>query len=981
MADLFRSFLDFRPFHTSYKLHVVSPSKHLSSTLVYSPSSRIRKINRRPFHLKLFSRPSATTPSVDVVSTHEHSDGSLVFRFGEPGEAASSVQTEEPNVEKKEIEVEGIEDDLVVNILNDTNDGGVKDSSLAEVTDESNSIVIDSKNLDEKMQSATEFELHTTVSNIDLKDSSTQGIDMEDTGENEEYLDDEQENSSMKSVSPNFDVISTHEHSDGSLVFRFGDLSEAASNAQLEESKVEEEIEEEGTEEDRMVTDLNGDDGGVRDSNLAELTDESTSLDFDDKKLIISEEENDLGNDIESDGKDEECLNEERDSSSLMNVPMLANSSKIESSIAAVETPENNIVDITMLQTISLSPDTLTESENDAFQASIYTVVSTESSADSKIDGGVNNIVTVASGMEAALQFSIDAGAQISLEGNESRNEIAEDGSESGIIQLMSKSPQMETGSEVTDESNFIIIDEKNLSISEKESDLGEKLKDANEFELPTIVSKVELKNSSTPGNDIKSDGKDEECLNDEGDSSSLMSVPMLENSSKIENDTAAVETPEKNIVDVTMLQTISLSSDTLTESEKDSFFQDSIDSVVSTELSSDSKIDEDANNIVTLAPGMEAALQLSMDAEAQTSLEGNEFRNEIAEDGNESGIIQLMPMSPQLETGQTIDEESVSDDGEECRDTDKAESLKLLDDIPQKSVLVSESTEDDDTVNGDIVESSGNHVVEMEPTEVAIKSQEIQVTDFVLSSGAALLPHPSKVLTGGEDAYFVSGQTWLGIADGVGQWSFEGTNPGLYAQELMKNCEKRALDCNSNSLCNPAELLILSVGETQSPGSSTVLLAQLVGQVLQVANIGDSGFIILRHGSIYKRSSPMLHVFHFPLRIERGDDPSNLAELYKIDLEEEDVIILASDGLLDNLYDQEIALEVSKHLAADSKPKEIAEALAAKAQEVGKSATARSPFADNAHAAGYAGYTGGKLDDVTVVVSVVQRQSSSQTL
>ncbi|XP_075476688.1 uncharacterized protein LOC142518005 isoform X2 [Primulina tabacum] len=785
MADLFRNFLDFRPPHTSYKLHVVLPSKHLSSTHVYSPSSRILRINRT-FHLKLISRPSAPTPSsIDVVSTHEHSDGSLVFQFGEPGEAASSVHMEEPNVEK-EIERGGINDDLVVNVLNGDKGGCVKDSSLAEVTDESNSIVVDSKNisigekendLDEKlMKGATEFEFPTTASNVDLKDSSTQSIDMEDTGDRQEYLNDEQENSSMKSVSPDFDVISTCEHSDGSLIFRFGDLSESASNAQHEESKVEKDIEEEGTEEDNMVTDLNGDDdGGVRDSSLAEVTNESTSMDFDGKNLSISEKKNDLGNDIENDGKDEDCFNEKKDSSSLMSVPMLANSAKIENSIAAVETPENNIVDVTMLQTISLSPDTLTESEKDASQ--------------------------------------------------------------------------------------------------------------------------------------------------------------------------------------------------------------DSIDTVVSTELFADSKIGDDINNILTAAPGMKAVLRLSIDAEAQTSLERNELHNEIAEDESESGIIQLMPMSPKLETGQTNDEESVSVDGEEYRDTDKAESLKLLADIPQKSILVSESTEDDDDVNGNIVESSGNQVMEMEPTEVSIKSQEIQMTDFVLSSGAALLPHPSKVLTGGEDAYFVTGQTWLGVADGVGQWSFEGTNPGVYAQELIKNCEKLALDCNSDSICNPTELLKLSIGETQSPGSSTVLLAQLVGQVLQVANIGDSGFIILRHGSVYKRSSPMLHVFHFPLQIERGDDPSNLAEFYRIDLEEEDVIILASDGLLDNLYDQEITSEVSKYLAADCKPKEIAEALAAKAQEVGKSATARSPFADNAQAAGYAGYTGGKLDDVTVIVSVVQRQSCSQTL
>lgn len=48
---------------------------------------------------------------------------------------------------------------------------------------------------------------------------------------------------------------------------------------------------------------------------------------------------------------------------------------------------------------------------------------------------------------------------------------------------------------------------------------------------------------------------------------------------------------------------------------------------------------------------------------------------------------------------------------------------------------------------------------------------------------------------------------------------------------------------------------------------------------------------------------------------------------------------------------------------------------LATMAQEVGSSCVSeRSPFADAAKAAGYAGYSGGKLDDVTVIVSLVQK-------
>lgn len=56
----------------------------------------------------------------------------------------------------------------------------------------------------------------------------------------------------------------------------------------------------------------------------------------------------------------------------------------------------------------------------------------------------------------------------------------------------------------------------------------------------------------------------------------------------------------------------------------------------------------------------------------------------------------------------------------------------------------------------------------------------------------------------------------------------------------------------------------------------------------------------------------------------------------------------------------------------------EIAESLAMRAQEVGKSESARSPFANAAQAAGYIGYNGGKLDDVSIIVSLVQKRSTS---
>ena len=58
------------------------------------------------------------------------------------------------------------------------------------------------------------------------------------------------------------------------------------------------------------------------------------------------------------------------------------------------------------------------------------------------------------------------------------------------------------------------------------------------------------------------------------------------------------------------------------------------------------------------------------------------------------------------------------------------------------------------------------------------------------------------------------------------------GINAGQYAQELLENCEKIVLDSKSVPMTKPEEVLIRSAAESQSPGSSTVLVAYFDGQV-----------------------------------------------------------------------------------------------------------------------------------------------------
>ncbi|KAF5448535.1 hypothetical protein F2P56_029057 [Juglans regia] len=293
----------------------------------------------------------------------------------------------------------------------------------------------------------------------------------------------------------------------------------------------------------------------------------------------------------------------------------------------------------------------------------------------------------------------------------------------------------------------------------------------------------------------------------------------------------------------------------------------------------------------------------------------------------DEGDVTEVMEVSAPLATESILNEKTA----DESVDVDKIESSIVLDESAPSSEWKEEFNACD-THGSNVSGFTNFEAVNLPSIESIPTGEEISTAGFFLYSGAASLPYPSKALTGGGDAYFVAVRNWLGVADGVGQWSLEGVNTGLYALELMENCEKIVLDPKSAPVIKPKELLIRSAAESQSPGSSTVLVAYFDGQC------------------------------------------------YKIDLDEGDVIVTATDGLFDNLYELEIASAISESLQTSLEPQDIAVYLATRAQEVGQSTRARTPFADAAQAAGYVGCTGGKLDDVTVIVSLVQRRSSSDS-
>lgn len=180
--------------------------------------------------------------------------------------------------------------------------------------------------------------------------------------------------------------------------------------------------------------------------------------------------------------------------------------------------------------------------------------------------------------------------------------------------------------------------------------------------------------------------------------------------------------------------------------------------------------------------------------------------------------------------------------------------------------------------------------------------------------------------------------------------------------------------------LDNPTELLVDAWKDNKEIGSTTVVLLTLneTGRV-KSALIGDSGYMILRPKpgkenslSVVYRSTEQQHSFNFPFQIgSQGDNP-NVACTQSHQVQKGDILVLGTDGLFDNLYDDKIIQEVESLLTQSPFPaSKIAQNIAYAAYEKSLDPKWLSPFSQNARKAGYRS-NGGKSDDITVVVAQI---------
>lgn len=95
------------------------------------------------------------------------------------------------------------------------------------------------------------------------------------------------------------------------------------------------------------------------------------------------------------------------------------------------------------------------------------------------------------------------------------------------------------------------------------------------------------------------------------------------------------------------------------------------------------------------------------------------------------------------------------------------------------------------------------------------------------------------------------------------------------------------------------------------------------------------------------------------------------MMQVFSIVVAPGDVIVAGTDGLFDNLYNNDITAIVVHAVRAGLEPQATAKKIAALARQRALERDRQTPFSAAAQEAGFR-YYGGKLDDITVVVSYI---------
>ncbi|KAI1761534.1 phosphatase 2C-like domain-containing protein [Hypoxylon sp. FL1150] len=277
---------------------------------------------------------------------------------------------------------------------------------------------------------------------------------------------------------------------------------------------------------------------------------------------------------------------------------------------------------------------------------------------------------------------------------------------------------------------------------------------------------------------------------------------------------------------------------------------------------------------------------------------------------------------------------------------------------------------------------------------------------------------------TNGDDAVYAS-DNFICANDGVGAWSARPRgHAGLWSrlilhfwvaaiqEDIMRpRSPDRPYQPDPISYLQQAyeRTIKATSGPNNCLGTTTVTGAQLfykagtngsascASPLIYVTNLGDSQVMVIRpiRQEIVYKSKEQWHWFDCPRQLGTNspDTPIQNAVVDTVELQEGDVVLAMSDGVIDNLWAHEIVANVSKSVerweagegGQASGPRKdganggmtfVAQELVNTAKQIAKDPFAESPFMEHAIEEGLAS-EGGKLDDISVVAALCQRNGT----
>ena len=226
----------------------------------------------------------------------------------------------------------------------------------------------------------------------------------------------------------------------------------------------------------------------------------------------------------------------------------------------------------------------------------------------------------------------------------------------------------------------------------------------------------------------------------------------------------------------------------------------------------------------------------------------------------------------------------------------------------------------------------------------------------------------------------------------------------GVYSRSLMAEAAQRvvalSLDGGDAALgdtpdASPSRHALdkayALVTDDGTRGSCTATVAVLDGEsaALSTLSLGDSGVVVLRDGAVVYQSEAQQHEFGRPFQLSSDvcDTPAD-GIAARIDAEEGDLVVVATDGLWDNI-DVEFLCSTLWSVHSDERLKgrsvsySAAETMAVLTVNAAYAASidrmSDTPFARRYRDEQNLIYNGGKLDDIAVAIGVIERAAPSK--